>query len=34
MMGKPEKAAAASQKLDFVADGKSAPHNPAVGNAK
>ncbi|KAK1782293.1 hypothetical protein QBC45DRAFT_429967 [Copromyces sp. CBS 386.78] len=34
MMGKPEKAAAASQKLDFVAEGKRAPHNPAVGNAK
>ena len=35
LMGKPEKAAAASQKLDFVAEGKRAPHNPtAVGNAK
>ncbi|KAK3342566.1 hypothetical protein B0H65DRAFT_468645 [Neurospora tetraspora] len=34
MTGKPEKAAAASQKLDFVAEGKRAPHNPAVGNAK
>ncbi|KAK3401713.1 hypothetical protein B0T20DRAFT_475822 [Sordaria brevicollis] len=34
MMGKPEKAAAASNKLDFVAEGKRAPHTPAAGNAK
>ncbi|KAJ4419554.1 hypothetical protein N0V85_000965 [Neurospora sp. IMI 360204] len=34
MLGKPEKVAAASQKLESVAEGKRAPHNPAVGNAK
>lgn len=38
MMGNPDKAAGAAkkidQKLDFVAEGKSAPHTPHVGDRK